>query len=167
MSSEVSIMGRPPAFESVEDFESRAIDYINWVKNNPIEKTITASFQGEITHKKVPHMRGMTQFGLASHMGVGVTTLKDYGYKPEFSAIYAKIDAIMKSWNLDGALSGDLNHALVARIDGHSDTQKTDVTTNGESINKSTLDVSKLSNEQLRNLDTIISQASETGTIET
>ena len=47
------------------------------------------------------------------------------------------------------------------------DKQLIDVTTNGQSINKPSLDVSKLSDEQLRNLDTIISQASETGTVET
>ena len=44
---------------------------------------------------------------------------------------------------------------------GWQDRQAVDVTTNGESINKPSLDVSKLSDEQLRNLDTIIAQASE------
>lgn len=131
-------MGKPLAFDSPEQFEEMALDYIEWVKNNPIQKTITAAFQGDISFRKVPHMRGMTQFGLASHMGVGLSTLKDYGKKPEYSAIYGRIDAIMKSWNLDGALSGDLNHALVARIDGHVDKTETDITTNGESINKPT-----------------------------
>ena len=64
-------------------------------------KTVTAAFQGKISYRKVPHMRGMTQFGLASHMGVGLSTLKDYGQRPEYSAIYGEVDAIMKSWNLD------------------------------------------------------------------
>jgi len=77
-------------------------------------------------------MRGMTQFGLAAHMGIGLSTLKDYGQRPEYSAIYGEIDAIMKAWNLDGALSGDLNHALVARIDGHADKQ--DITSDGKAI---------------------------------
>ena len=40
-----------------------------------------------------------------------------------------------------------------------------DITTNGQSLNKPSLDVSKLSDEQLRNLDTIIAQASESGAI--
>ena len=163
MSREV---GKPRLIESPDDFKEMALDYINWVKSNPIEKTITASFQGVISYDKVPHMRGMTQFGLAAHMGIGLSTLKDYGQRDEYSAIYGEIDAIMKAWNLDGALSGDLNHALVARIDGHADNTKTDITTNGESINKPSLDVSKLSDEQLRNLDTIIAQASESGTVE-
>ena len=128
--------GRPSAFDSPDQFRESAFEYIEWVKNNPIHKTITAAFQGVINYEKVPHMRGMTQFGLASHMGVGLSTLKDYGAKPEYSAIYAEIDAIMKAWNLDGAMSGDLNASLVARIDGHADKQ--DITTNGESMNKPT-----------------------------
>lgn len=41
-----------------------------------------------------------------------------------------------------------------------------DITTNGQSLNKPSLDVSKLSDEQLRNLDNIIAQASESGAIE-
>ena len=49
---------------------------------------------------------------------------------------------------------------------GWQDKQAMDLTTNGESINKPSLDVSKLSDEQLRNLDTIIAQASESGTVE-
>lgn len=42
-----------------------------------------------------------------------------------------------------------------------------DITTNGESLNKSAINPAKLTDEQLRNLDTILSQASETGTSQT
>ena len=158
-------VGKPRAIDSPKDFEELAFEYIEWVKSNPVLKTITASFQGEISYEKVPHTRGMTQFGLASHMGIGLSTLKDYGNRDEYSAIYERVDTIMKAWNLDGSMSGDLNASMVARIDKHADKQ--DITTNGQSINKPSLDVSKLSDEQLRNLDTIISQASEAGTVET
>jgi hypothetical protein len=156
--------GRPVAFETPEEFELKAMDYIQWVKNNPVMKTITASFQGEITYDKVPHTRGMTQFGLAAHMGIGLRTLHDYKKKPEFSHIYDEVMTIIKSWNADLALTGEINQALVARLDGHVDS--TDITTNGEPINKQSLDVSKLTDEQLRSLDSIISQASQSGTSE-
>ena len=66
------LIGKPRAIDSPDDFKEMALDYINWVKDNPIEKTITASFQGVISYDKVPHMRGMTQFGLAAHMGIGL-----------------------------------------------------------------------------------------------
>ena len=130
----MSKMGRPVAIETPEEFESKAMDYIQWVKDNPVLKTITASFQGEITYEKVPHTRGMTQFGLAAHMGIGLRTLHDYKNKPDFSHIYDEVMTIIKSWNADLALTGEINQALVARLDGHADKQ--DVTTNGQSINK-------------------------------
>ena len=116
--------GRPNAIESPEDFERLALDYIDWVKNNPVMKTITASFQGEISFRKVPHTRGMTQFGLAAHMGIGLSTLKDYGQREEFSAIYKRIDTIIKSWNADLAFTGEISPSLVARLDGHTDKQE-------------------------------------------
>lgn len=41
-----------------------------------------------------------------------------------------------------------------------------DITTNGESLNKTNVDTSKLTDEQLRAFDSLISQASEAGAIE-
>lgn len=161
----MSLGGRPVAFETPEEFERKCNDYIQWVKDNPVQKTITAAFQGVISHEKVPHTRGMTQFGLAAHLGIGLSTLKDYGQKDGFSAIFNKIMTFIKAWNADLALTGEINQALVARLDGH--VEKQDITTNGESINKPAIDTSKLTDEQLRAFDTLISQASEAGAIET
>lgn len=157
--------GRPVAIETPEEFERKALDYIEWVKNNPIDKTITTAFQGVISYDKIPHTRGMTQFGLSAHIGIGLRTLHDYGAKPEFSHIYDKVMTIIKSWNAELALTGEINQALVARLDGHIDKQ--DITTNGESISAPVINVGKLSDEQLRSFDALISQASEAGAIET
>lgn len=119
--------GRPPAFETPEQFEAEALKYIEWVKNNPVEKTITASFQGNISYEKVPHSRPMTQYGLAAHMKIGLSTLKDYGAKPEFSAIFKMVTNLMTAWNIDGATCGDMNGNIVARIEGLADKQEVDL----------------------------------------
>ncbi|UYL86056.1 terminase small subunit [Acinetobacter phage vB_AbaM_BP10] len=116
--------GRPKSFESPEQFQEKAFEYIEWVKNNPVMKTITASFQGSISYEKVPHARPMTQYGLAAHMGVGLSTLKDYGAKDEFSAIFKRICAIMTAHNVDGATSGDMNGNIVSRIEGLAEKQE-------------------------------------------
>ncbi len=87
-------------------------------------KTVTASFQGEISYLKVPHTRGMTQFGLAAHMGIGLTTLKNYAARPEFSPIYDDAMTYIKHWNADLAMTGEINASLVARLDGHVDKQE-------------------------------------------
>lgn len=116
-------VGKPRAIESPEEFERLANEYIEWVQNNPVQKTITASFQGVITHRKVPHARPMTQYGLAAHMGIGLSTLKDYGNYDEYSAIYRHICAVMTAHNIDGASSGDMNGNIIARIEGLADKQ--------------------------------------------
>lgn len=157
--------GRPVAIESPEQFEKLTKEYIEWVKSNPVQKTVTASFQGVISYEKIPHSRPMTQYGWAAHLGVSLATLKNYGKMEGFLAIFQEYQAYMTAWNIDGATCGDLNGSIIARIEGLADKQ--DLTTNGESINKPALDVSKLSDEQLRNLDTIIAKASEAGTVET
>lgn len=116
--------GRPKAFESPEQFEKLALDYIEWVRKNPVMKTVTASFQGEISYMKVPHERPMTQYGLAAHMGVGLSTLKDYGAKDDYSAIFKRICSIMTAHNVDGASSGDMNGNIISRIEGLADKQE-------------------------------------------
>lgn len=129
----MAVMGRPIAIESPEDFERLAMEYIEWVKENPVEKTITTAFQGVISYEKVPHSRPMTQYGLAAHMGIGLSTLKDYGAKENFSAIFKKICAIMTAWNVDGATCGDMNGNIIARIEGLADKQESDTTVKVES----------------------------------
>ena len=156
-------VGKPRAIESPEQFEKLANEYIQWVKDNPVMKTITAAFQGVISYEKVPHDRPMTQYGLAAHMGIGLSTLKDYGSRDEYSAMYKRICSIMTAHNVDGASSGDMNGNIISRIEGLADKQ--DMTSSdGTMTPKPALDASKLTDEQLRSLDTILSQASETGT---
>lgn len=162
----MSVMGRPVAIETPEDFERLAMEYIQWVKNNPVEKTITAAFQGVISYEKVPHTRPMTQYGLAAHMGIGLSTLKDYGAKENFSAMFKHICAIMTAHNVDGASSGDMNGNIISRIEGLAD-KKDHSSTDGTMTPAPAFNTAKLTDEQLRSLDTILSQASETGTIET
>ena len=124
--------GRNRLIDSPETFKELTQEYFDWVKANPVMKTVTASFQGEISYLKVPHTRGMTQFGLAAHMGIGLTTLKNYAARPEFSPICDDAMTYIKHWNADLAMTGEINASLVARLDGHVDKQ--DLTSNGQPI---------------------------------
>ena len=132
----MSVMGKPRLIDSPEIFEEIADEYMQWVKNNPVMKTITAAFQGEISYLKVPHQRPMTQYGLAAHLGVGLSKLNDYGARDGFSAIFQKVTAMMTAWNVDGASSGDLNGNIIARIEGLADKQEVSNTvTVGKDLN--------------------------------
>ena len=117
-------VGKPRAIDSPEDFERLGFEYIQWVKDNPVMKTITASFQGEISYKKVPHSRPMTQYGMAAHMGIGLSTLKDYGQREEYSTMFKRLCAIMTAHNVDGATSGDMSANIVSRIEGLAEKQE-------------------------------------------
>ena len=120
--------GRPRAFDSVEEFEKGCKGYIQWVKDNPQKKTITAHFQGEIIDRRVDFLRPMTMWGLASHLGIATSTLQDYGSQDGFQIIYRETKAIMTAWNVDGATSGDFNQAIIARIEGLAEKQQVENT---------------------------------------
>lgn len=126
--------GRPPAFTSVEEFEKGCESYIQWVKNTPQEKTITAHYQGEIIDRRVNFLRPMTVHGLASHLGVALSTLQDYGTKDGFSVIYKETRSKMTAYNIDGATSGDFNQAIIARIEGLADKQENNTTVTVNSL---------------------------------
>ena len=117
--------------------------------------------------------------GLCCYLGVGKTAVYEWAkdtpenklnaLRVQFAETLEGIQLMQESMLISGGLSqqfsGTITKLMLANH-GYSDKVQTDVTTNGESINKPSLDVSKLSDEQLRNLDTIIAQASESGTVE-
>lgn len=157
--------GRKPIFASPDDLWSAACEYFEWVEENPLIETKLFSYEGEIVEGEIPKMRAMTIQALCFFIGISRQGWSEYKAKQDFSYIVEEIEAVIFSQKFEGASGGFLNASIISRELGLADKQ--DITTNGQSINKPSLDVSKLSDEQLRNLDTIISQASETGTVET
>ena len=110
---------------------------------------------------------GIPHDQISAYIGIDKKTLYKY-YREILDR--AKIQANMKMAQclFQQAQNGSTPAAIFwLKIQaGWQEKQVVDITTNGESINKPSLDVSKLSDEQLRNLDTIIAQASESGTVE-
>lgn len=144
--------GRPVAIESPEQFEKLTKEYIEWVKSNPVQKTVTASFQGVISYEKIPHSRPMTQYGWAAHLGVSLATLKNYGKMEGFLAIFQEYQAYMTAWNIDGATCGDLNGSIIARIEGLADKQQLEHsgsidTLTDEELNKRIAELTKAKND--------------------
>lgn len=157
--------GRKPIFASPDDLWSAACEYFEWVEENPLIETKLFSYEGEIVEGEIPKMRAMTIQALCFFIGISRQGWSEYKAKQDFSYIVEEIEAVIFSQKFEGASGGFLNASIISRELGLADKQ--DITTNGQSINKPSLDVSKLSDEQLRSLDTIISQASEAGTVET
>ena len=154
--------GRKPIFATPDDLWGAACEYFEWVEENPLRETKLFSYEGEIIEGEIPKMRAMTIQALCFFIGISRQGWSEYKAKQDFSEIVEEIEAVIFSQKFEGASGGFLNASIISRELGLADKQ--DITTNGESINKPSLDVSKLSDEQLRNLDTIIAQASESGT---
>ena len=109
---------------------------------------------------------GIRHEDIADYIGIDNKTL--YKYYSDITS-KAKITAAHKMAQAVFRMGTEQNNVTAAIFwlkchAGWSDKQEIDITTNGESINKPALDTSKLTDEQLRSLDTILSQASETGT---
>ena len=127
----------------------------------------------EPTEAQKAEVRALASMGIphdqiSAYIGIDKKTLYKY-YREILDR--AKIQANMKMAQclFQQAQNGSTPAAIFwLKVQaGWQEKQAIDVTTNGESINKPSLDVSKLSDEQLRNLDTIIAEASESGTVET
>lgn len=153
--------GRKPIFSTPDDLWNAACEYFEWVEANPLRETKAFHFQGTVVMDEVPKMRAMTMMGLCFYLDIGTSTFHDYKQNEDFSEVIAKIEQVIFTQKFEGAAADLLNANIISRELGLADKQ--DITTNGQSLNKPSLDVSKLSDEQLRNLDTIIAQASESG----
>ena len=123
----------------------------------------------EPTEAQKAEVRALASMGIphdqiSAYIGIDKKTLYKY-YREILDR--AKIQANMKMAQclFQQAQNGSTPAAIFwLKVQaGWQEKQAVDITTNGESINKPSLDVSKLSDEQLRNLDTIIAQASESG----
>ena len=156
--------GRKPIFATPDDLWSAACEYFEWVEENPLRETKLFSYEGEIIEGEIPKMRAMTIQALCFFIGISRQGWSEYKAKQDFSEIVEEIEAVIFSQKFEGASGGFLNASIISRELGLADKQ--DITTNGQNLNKPSLDVSKLSDEQLRNLDTIIAQASESGAVE-
>lgn len=115
--------------------------------------------------------------GLCCYLGISKSTAYEWAstsdkdqIRKQFSdtleAIQTKQEMLLINGGLSQVYSGTITKLMLSNH-GYSEKLNQDITTNGESINKPAIDTSKLTDEQLRSLDTILSQASEAGTIET
>ena len=108
---------------------------------------------------------GIPQDQIASYVGIDTKTLRKH-YREELDKGMIQANASVAKALFKQATELNSTPAAIFWLKiraGWQEKQAIDVTTKGESINKG-IDPAKLTDEQLRNLDTILSQASETGT---
>ncbi len=64
------------------------------------------TFQGAATHEPVAKMRAMTISGLCLFLDISRQGWSEYGAKPDFSDITARIDDVIRSQKFAGAAAG-------------------------------------------------------------
>lgn len=111
--------GRPRQFESPESMYQAAMDYFDWVANNPLKEH--KAF-GTGMEKQVDKMRPMSVRGLCVHLGFTTTTFYKYrDDREEFAEIIQHIQDVMATYNYEGAVSGLMNANIIARELGLSE----------------------------------------------
>ena len=124
--------GRDPIFKSPDALWSAAVEYFEWVEDNPLWESKVAQDKGAPTIVTVPKIRAMTIDGLTNFLDIGDQTWRDYNNREDFSLVCAQIAKIIRQQKFEGASAGLLNHAIIARDLGLTDKQ--DITSNGETI---------------------------------
>lgn len=120
------------------------VEYFDYVENNPLYETVTASYKGMIEYGEVPKMRAMTIEGLCIHIGISVKTWRRWKAEPKADvdgnvtpigeailAVQEWAETIIRQQKFEGAAAGMLNPLLIARDLGLKDNQKV-VTDDGE-----------------------------------
>lgn len=113
--------GRKPIFESPEQLWEAAVEYFEWVENNPLNEEKLFCYQGRVTRGTVYKMRAMTIDGLSLFLDITDETWRQYRKKDGFSGVTARIDKIIKAQKFAGAAADLLNPNIIARDLGLKD----------------------------------------------
>lgn len=102
-----------------------AVEYFQWVDENPLweDKIVTAN--GEPVSKPLFKMRAMTLEGLCRFLGIGRSTWNTWreGDDDDFLEVVQQIDDVIREQKFSGAAAGLLNANIIARDLGLADKQ--------------------------------------------
>lgn len=115
--------GRKPKFESADQLWSAAVEYFEWVENNPLPEEKLFHAQGIITKDTIYHPRPMTLSAMRLFLDISEQTWLDYRKKEDFSGVCQEIDAVIYHQKFAGATAGQMNASIIARDLGLRDSQ--------------------------------------------
>lgn len=114
-------VGRPPAFENPKQLFELAMEYFQWLEDNPLQESKICSFQGVNELEEIPKKRPFTIGGLCLYMGITQQTLLTYKGFPDYTEVYNMILEAIRDQKFQGAAAGFFNHAIIARDLGLKD----------------------------------------------
>jgi len=107
--------GRLPIFKTPQMLEEACLDYFKWVEDNPLWEDTVMSYQGEVKHVPVAHMRAMTIDGLCIFLDIIRSTWDTFRVRQGFSDIVTRTEATIRSQKFAGAAADLLNANIIAR----------------------------------------------------
>lgn len=119
--------GRNPIFANPDELWNAAVEYFEWVEDNPLWENKVAQFQGVQVDMPSKKMRAMTQGALCLFLDIGTQTLDDYGAREDFSGIVAKIKSVIYQQKFAGAAADLLNVNIICRELGLKDASKSEI----------------------------------------
>lgn len=127
--------GRDKIFSNPTILLEAVGEYFAWADKNPWYKS-EALKSGELAGKiiEIPAQRPYTLKALCHFLDVDFTTWQLYKERENFKAAVTLVEEYIYTQKLEGAIVGVFNSNIIARHLGLVD--KTDKTTDGESINK-------------------------------
>jgi len=147
--------GRPPIFKGPEDFWAAACKYFKWIKDNPLVEEKVFNGRDGIVHGYVDKLHAMTVQGLCLHMGINSDTFYEYEKRKDFTEIVGLVRQTIYEQKLTGAAADLLNASIISRELGLTDKIENTVK------DTTTQDMSKLSDDELKEMNRIQSKMEE------
>lgn len=118
--------GRPKKYNP-DTLWQKAMDYFEWVEQNPLYECKPFAFQGDVTKESIPKMRAMTEMAFCLFAGITDETFRNYKsgneeYK-EFFGVAKMIEQVIYNQKFEGAAADLLNSNIIARDLGLTDKQ--------------------------------------------
>lgn len=143
--------GRAKAYATPEALWGKCQEYFQWTEGNPIIEQKLVSFQGISTLEEVPRIRALTLPALLVHLGIKRQTWRSYKNDEQLGIVCETCENIIYATNFEYAAADMLNANLIGKQLGLTDKHDL-VSSDGSMSQKSTIDVSKLSTEALREI---------------
>lgn len=147
--------GRNPIFASPDDLADAAAEYFEWVEGNPLWEDKLVTFQGAAIHEPVAKMRAMTLSGLCIFLDIDRKSFDNYANRQDFFPVASRIAEVIRTQKFEGASADLLNANIIARDLGLAEKNEVSGPNGGPLETKSTMDVSGLTDDQLRALASI------------
>ena len=145
-------LGRPKAIESPEQMQGIFEEYVEWVKENPIEIEDYVGKDADRVIRQKPRPLTLEGFECHCFANYGLVTLQQYfenreGRYADFVSICRAIRLAIRRNQIEGGMAGIFNPSITQRLNNLK--EATDITSDNKAIG---LNVSVLSDKDKDNL---------------